>query len=45
VYLARANPDARVLLTTFSETLANALRTRLYRLIGNKPRTREAWDR
>ena len=26
VYLARANPDARVLLTTFSDTLANALR-------------------
>ena len=25
VFLARANPDARVLLTTFSETLANAL--------------------
>ena len=28
-HLARANPDARVLLTTFSETLANALQTKL----------------
>lgn len=38
VHLARANPEARVLLTTFSETLANALRVRLKRLIGNEPR-------
>jgi mRNA-degrading endonuclease RelE of RelBE toxin-antitoxin system len=37
VHLARTNPDARVLLTTFSELLANALRTRLRRLIGNEP--------
>jgi len=37
VYLARNHPDARVLLTTFSETLANALRTRLRRLISNEP--------
>ena len=37
VHLARTNPDARVLLTTFSEPLANALRTRLRRLIGNEP--------
>jgi mRNA-degrading endonuclease RelE of RelBE toxin-antitoxin system len=29
VYLARANPNARVLLTTFSDTLASALRTKL----------------
>jgi hypothetical protein len=28
VFLARTNPDARVLLATFSDTLANALRTR-----------------
>ncbi len=41
VFLARANPDARVLLTTFSETLANALRTKLRRLIGNEPRLGE----
>lgn len=41
VFLARANPDARVLLTTFSDTLANALRTRLRRLISNQPRLAE----
>ena len=38
VFLVRAIPDARVLLTTFSETLANALRTKLRRLISNEPR-------
>jgi superfamily I DNA/RNA helicase len=38
VFLARANPDARVLLTTFSDTLANALQTKLRRLISNEPR-------
>ena len=38
VYLARNHPDARVLLTTFSEMLANALRIRLRRLISNEPR-------
>ena len=32
VFLARANPDSRVLLTTFSDTLADALRTKLRRL-------------
>ncbi len=41
VYLARRYPDARVLLTTFSETLANALRTKLKRLISNEPRLAE----
>jgi len=41
VFLARAHPDARVLLTTFSDTLANALRTKLRRLIGNEPRLGE----
>lgn len=41
VFLARANPDARVLLTTFSDTLANALRTKLRRLISNQPRLAE----
>ena len=40
-FLARANPDARVLLTTFSDTLANALRTKLRRLIHNEPRLAE----
>ncbi|MDQ3003476.1 MAG: UvrD-helicase domain-containing protein [Fibrobacterota bacterium] len=38
VSLARRHPDARVLLTTFSETLANALRTRLLRLLGSEPK-------
>ncbi len=41
VHLARTHPEARVLLTTFSETLANALRGRLKRLIGNEPRLAE----
>lgn len=41
VYLARHNPDARVLLTTFSDTLANALRQKLHRLISNEPRLAE----
>jgi superfamily I DNA/RNA helicase len=41
VFLARKHEDARVLLTTFSETLANALRARLRRLIGNEPRLGE----
>lgn len=41
VFLARTNPDARVLLTTFSETLANALRTKLRRLISTEPRIGE----
>ncbi len=41
VHLTRTHPDARVLLTTFSETLANALRTRLKSLIGNEPRLGE----
>ena len=41
VFLARANQDARVLLTTFSDILANALRTQLRRLISNEPRLAE----
>ena len=41
VFLARANTDARVLLTTFSDTLADALRTKLKRLIHNEPRLGE----
>ena len=44
VFLARTNPDARVLLTTFSETLANALRVKLKRLISNEPRLAERLD-
>ena len=44
VHLARTNPDGRVLLTTFSDTLANALRTKLKRLLGNEPRLAERID-
>ncbi len=44
VFLARSNPDSRVLLTTFSETLANALRTRLRRLVSNEPRLAERME-
>ena len=41
VFLARTNPNTRVLLTTFSHILANALRTKLRRLISNEPRLAE----
>ena len=41
VFLARANQNARVLLTTFSHMLANALSTQLRRLISNEPRLAE----
>ena len=44
VYLARSNPDARVLLTTFSDTLASALHTKLKRLLGSEPRLAERID-
>lgn len=37
VHLGRRAPDARVLLTTFSTALANALRLRLDHLVGNEP--------
>lgn len=37
VFLAQKNPNARVLLTTFSEILANALRSKLRRLVSNEP--------
>ncbi len=37
VYLAKNKPDSRVLLATFSDTLANALRTKLRTLIHNQP--------
>src|SRR5580658_2127645 len=40
-FLARANLDARVLLTAFSDTLANALRSKLRRLLSNEPRLGE----
>ncbi len=44
VHLARRNEDARVLLTTFSETLARSLKTLLRRLISNEPRIGERLD-
>ncbi len=37
VHLAGAYPDARILLATFSETLADALRVRLRCLVHNRP--------
>jgi hypothetical protein len=43
-HLARRNPNARVLLTTFSDTLASALQTKLKRLLGNEPRLAERID-
>ena len=43
-YLARSHPNARVLLTTFSDNLANALRTMLKRLLSNEPRLAERID-
>ena len=44
VFLARQHPACRVLLTTFSNALANALRTKLRRLIGSEPRLGERID-
>ena len=41
VHLAKNNPDTRVLLATFSQTLANALKTKLRRLLHNQPRLGE----
>ncbi len=41
VFLARSKPDARVLLLTFSETLAKALGVKLRQLISNEPRLGE----
>ena len=38
VFLARSDRDSRILLTTFSQALANSLRTKLFRLISNEPR-------
>jgi mRNA-degrading endonuclease RelE of RelBE toxin-antitoxin system len=44
VFLARNHPEARLLLTTFSNTLANALKANLRRLISNEPRLAERID-
>lgn len=43
-HLARTNSNARVLLTTFSDTLAHALQTKLRRLLSNEPRLAERID-
>ncbi|MFP5229954.1 MAG: 3'-5' exonuclease [Acidobacteriota bacterium] len=40
-HLARTNPQSRVLLTTFSEPLANALRAKLRMLLAGEPRLGE----
>ncbi len=49
VHLARTHPNTRVLLTTFTDTLASALHTKLKRLLGgglsgNEPRLAERID-
>lgn len=41
VHLARSSPDARILLATFSDPLAHALRANVKRLIGSEPRVAE----
>ncbi|WP_217915598.1 3'-5' exonuclease [Miltoncostaea marina] len=41
VFLAGDDPDSRVLLTTYSDTLGEALRARLGLLVGNRPRVAE----
>lgn len=43
-HLARSHPEARVLFTTFSDTLACALHTKLKRLVGSEPRLAERID-
>jgi superfamily I DNA/RNA helicase len=43
-HLARTYPQARVLLTTFSDTLAFSLQVKLRRLLGNEPRLGERID-
>ena len=43
-HLARIDTNARVLLTTFSDTLANALQTKLKRLLSSEPRLAERID-
>lgn len=43
-HLARTHPEARVLLTTYSDTLASALQTKLKRLLSSEPRLGERID-
>ena len=40
-YLARSNPNARILLTTFTDTLARALKKKILRLLGGEIRVAE----
>lgn len=44
VYLARINIESRILLTTYSDTLASSLKIKLKRLLGNEPRLGERID-
>lgn len=44
VFLARQHPDARILLTTFSDVLAVSLKHNLHRLVSNEPRLAERID-
>jgi superfamily I DNA/RNA helicase/mRNA-degrading endonuclease RelE of RelBE toxin-antitoxin system len=44
VHLAVTNPESRILLTTFSRPLANALRAKLNILLGTRPRLAERID-
>lgn len=44
VHLAKRNPDARVLLTTFSPSLAYLLEERTFRLVKNQPTLAERID-
>lgn len=43
-HLARSDPESRVLLTTLSDPLASALRTKLRRLLAREPRLGERID-
>lgn len=43
-HLARSHPEARVLLTTYSDSLANALENRMRRLLGSEPKLAERID-
>ena len=43
-HLARQNPEARILLASFTDTLASALKTKLRRLLGSEPRLSERID-
>ena len=44
VFLARTYPEARVLLTTFTDALANALQSKLRQLVSNQPQLAERID-